>query len=126
MLTGQTIKSHHADIFTFLNGNLQTQANHCDTPAEALAGSLVYASTPEQAAQAMLRRPAILIVPYFMRESIDASTSVETCCFAASDISMAMARLLKYFDQKRFRFTQWGERHATAVIHPTAKIGTDV
>jgi UDP-3-O-[3-hydroxymyristoyl] glucosamine N-acyltransferase len=39
---------------------------------------------------------------------------------------MGMARLLRYFDQKRFRFTQWGERHVTAVIHPTAKIGADV
>ena len=126
MLTGQTIKAQHADVFTFLNGNLLTQANHCETPAEALAGSLVYASTPEQVAEAMLHRPAILIVPYCMRESIDTTSSVDTCCFAVSDISMGMARLLKYFDQKRFRFTQWGERHVTAVIHPTAKIGKDV
>ena len=34
MLTGQTIKTQHADVFTFLNGNLQTRANHCETPAE--------------------------------------------------------------------------------------------
>ena len=94
MLTGQTIKSQHADVFTFLNGNLQTQANHCETPADALAGSLVYANTPEQAAEAMLHQPAILIVPYFMRESIDTTSSVDTCCFAVSDISMGMARLL--------------------------------
>jgi UDP-3-O-[3-hydroxymyristoyl] glucosamine N-acyltransferase len=39
---------------------------------------------------------------------------------------MGMARLLKYFDQKRFRFTQWGERHATAVVHPSASIGKEV
>jgi UDP-3-O-[3-hydroxymyristoyl] glucosamine N-acyltransferase len=37
-----------------------------------------------------------------------------------------MARLLRYFDQKRLRFTQWGERHPTAVVHAQASIGADV
>jgi UDP-3-O-[3-hydroxymyristoyl] glucosamine N-acyltransferase len=39
---------------------------------------------------------------------------------------MAMAVLLKYFDRKCFRFTQWGERHPTAVVHPDAVIGEGV
>jgi UDP-3-O-[3-hydroxymyristoyl] glucosamine N-acyltransferase len=34
-----------------------------------------------------------------------------------------MAALLKYFDTKPERFSQWGERHSTAVVHPTATIG---
>ena len=36
---------------------------------------------------------------------------------------MGMAVLLKYFDTKVHRFTQWGERHPTAVVHPDAAIG---
>ena len=39
---------------------------------------------------------------------------------------MGMAVLLKYFDRKCYRFTQWGERHPTAVVHPDAVIGERV
>ena len=39
---------------------------------------------------------------------------------------MGMAVLLKYFDQKSMRFTQWGQRHPTAVVHADAQIGERV
>jgi len=123
MLTGQTIKSHHADVFTFVEGDLQTRASHCEIPEQALRGSLVYASTPEQAAEALLHRPAILIIASHLIESFDSVENPDTCCFSVSNIAMGMARLLKYFDQKRYRFTQWGERHPTALVHPEATIG---
>ena len=126
MLTGQTIQSHHADVFTFLKGNLQTPASHCAIPEEAMRGSLVYASTHEQAAEALLHDPAILIISSSLSESVASSENGDTCCFAVSSIPLGMARLLKYFDQKRSRFTQWGERHPTAVVHAEATIGEGV
>jgi UDP-3-O-[3-hydroxymyristoyl] glucosamine N-acyltransferase len=110
-------------VFTFLTGNLETRANHCDTPEHALGGSLVYASTPEQAAEALLHQPAILIIAAHFRGSFEAASHADTCCFSVCNISLGMARLLKYFDQKRCRFTQWGERHPTAVVHADASIG---
>ncbi|HWJ34414.1 MAG TPA: UDP-3-O-(3-hydroxymyristoyl)glucosamine N-acyltransferase [Steroidobacteraceae bacterium] len=125
MLTGQTIQNDHADVFTFLKGDLQAPASHCEIPGEALSGSLVYASTPEQAAEALVRRPAILIVSSHMNGSFD-SDKGDTCCFSVSCIAMGMARLLKYFDEKRNRFTQWGQRHPTAIVHAEATIGEDV
>jgi UDP-3-O-[3-hydroxymyristoyl] glucosamine N-acyltransferase len=39
---------------------------------------------------------------------------------------MAMSRLLRHFDHKRDRFTQWGERHVSAVVHESATIGVNV
>jgi UDP-3-O-[3-hydroxymyristoyl] glucosamine N-acyltransferase len=39
---------------------------------------------------------------------------------------MGMAILLKYFDRKSVRFTQWGQRHPTALVHADAKIGEGV
>jgi UDP-3-O-[3-hydroxymyristoyl] glucosamine N-acyltransferase len=39
---------------------------------------------------------------------------------------IGMATLLKYFDRKCVRFTQWGERHSTALVHPDAHVGSDV
>ncbi|MDB6086709.1 MAG: glucosamine N-acyltransferase [Gammaproteobacteria bacterium] len=126
MLTGEMIQSHHADLFTFLEGNLRTPASHCEIPEEALSGSLVYASTPEQAAEALLRGPAILILGAQVNACLESAKESGTCCFSVPCIAMGMARLLKYFDAKRDRFTQWGARHPTAVVHADATIGENV
>ncbi len=126
MLTGKTINSQHADVFTFLSGDLRKQASHCKIPEEALCGSLVYVSTPEQLAEALPRQPAIMILSSQMAGSFVAPPDCETCCFSVRNISMGMALLLQYFDKKPARFTQWGERHPTAVVHPEATIGADV
>lgn len=126
MLNGQTIKTDHGDVFTFLGGNLDLRADRCEIPGPELVGSLVYVSTPEQAAQAMLGRPSILIIAAKLCQDFDASRYGDACCFSVRDVAMGMARLLKYFDQKRGRFTQWGERHPTAVVHSDAVIGRGV
>jgi UDP-3-O-[3-hydroxymyristoyl] glucosamine N-acyltransferase len=126
MLTGQTIKNDHPDVFTFLGGNLQTRAQRCHVPEAALSDSLVYAGTAEQAAEALRHHPAILIVAKPLCGTLDAAGCGDTCCFSVPSLSMGMALLLKYFDGKRARFAQWGERHPTAVVHPEAFIGDGV
>ncbi len=126
MLTGQTIKNQHSDVFTFLSGDLLNPASHCEVPEDACTGSLVYASTREQMTEALQRRPAILIVASHMSGSVDPAVHPETCCFSVAHIPTGMAQLLKYFDLKRHRFTQWGERHPSAVVHPLARIGEEV
>jgi UDP-3-O-[3-hydroxymyristoyl] glucosamine N-acyltransferase len=126
MLTAQTIKNQHSDIFTFLHGNLDVGADHCHIPEEALLGSLVYVSDVLQLAEARRHKPAILIVPVNMIGSVSALIDTDSCCFSVTSISMGMAVLLKYFDRKCYRFKQWGERHPTAVVHPDARIGERV
>jgi UDP-3-O-[3-hydroxymyristoyl] glucosamine N-acyltransferase len=123
MLSAQTIKNQHSDVFTFLHGNLQTAASDCRVPEEALLGSLVYVSNEAQLVEARRHKPAIIIVSTKMSGCLDALMDADSCCFSVQSISMGMAVLLKYFDGKRHRFTQWGERHATAVVHPDAAIG---
>ena len=123
MLTAQTIKTQHSDIFTFLHGDLAIGASHVHIPEEALLGSLVYVSDAEQLAEARRHKPAILIVPAGMTCCVDALMDGDSCCFSVQNISMGMAVLLKYFDKKCFRFTQWGERHPTAVVHTDATLG---
>ncbi len=123
MLTAQTIKNQHSDIFTFLHGDLGLGASHCHIPAEALPSSLVYVSDPVQLAEARRHKPAILIVSARMSGCVDSLMDAHSCCFSVQSISMGMAVLLKYFDRKCFRFTQWGERHPTAVVHRDAVIG---
>src|ERR1700721_1341857 len=123
MLTAQTIQTHHSDTFTFLHGNLEIGASHCHIPEEALLGSLVYVSDAVQLAEARRHKPAILIVPAKMSDCVDALIDADSCCFSVQSISMGMAVLLKYFDQKCYRFTQWGERHPTAVVHSDAMVG---
>jgi UDP-3-O-[3-hydroxymyristoyl] glucosamine N-acyltransferase len=126
MLSARTIKSQHSDIFTFLHGDLENGANHCHIPEEALTGSLVYASDAAQLAEARRHKPAILIVPSKMTGCVNAVADGESCCFSVQSIPMGMAILLKYFDRKCQRFTQWGERHPTAVVHADARIGERV
>ena len=126
MLTAQTIKNQHSDIFTFLHGNLEVGASHCHIPEEALLGSLVYVSDALQLEEARRHKPAILIVPVKMIGCVSESVDADSCCFSVTSIPMGMAVLLKYFDRKCFRFKQWGERHPTAVVHPDAVIGERV
>jgi UDP-3-O-[3-hydroxymyristoyl] glucosamine N-acyltransferase len=126
MLTGLTIKSQHSDLFTFLSGDLLRSASHCEIAEEAVCGSLVYASTSDQLSEALKRQPAILILSSQLASSYCALLNSETCCFSVRDIPMGMAVLLKYFDKKSVRFTQWGERHPTAVVHTDATIGEGV
>ena len=125
MLTAQTIQDHHADIFTFLYGNLEAEADHCRVPDEVSRDSLVYVSDSAQLAEALGRGPAILIVPSHMASCIVTIANASYCCFEVKNISLGMAVLLKYFDVKRRRFSQWGERHETAVVHADAVVGKD-
>lgn len=125
MLAAQTIRNDHADLFTFLQGNLAACASHCRTPDETDAVSLVFVSRPEQLAEAIRLKAAIIIVHRKIAHLVQASGTT-ICCFAVVGIPTAMTVLLRYFDRKAERFTQWGVRHPTAVVHPSALLGENV
>jgi UDP-3-O-[3-hydroxymyristoyl] glucosamine N-acyltransferase len=126
MLSAENINNKHSDVFTYLHGRLDARAAHCHVPEEASPESLVYVSTAAQLTAARRHRPAILIATGKARDCLDAQADSASCCFAVQNVSMGMAVLLRYFDHKSFRFTQWGERHPTAVVHPDAVIGEGV
>jgi UDP-3-O-[3-hydroxymyristoyl] glucosamine N-acyltransferase len=126
MLSARAIKNHHSDIFTFLHGNLEIAALYCHIPEEAVAQSLVYVTDAAQLSEARRHKPAILIVHANVADRLCVFADADSCCFSVRNISMGMAILLKYFDSKAGRFTQWGERHPTAVVHEQAVIGAGV
>jgi UDP-3-O-[3-hydroxymyristoyl] glucosamine N-acyltransferase len=126
MLSAQAIKNHHSDIFTFLHGDLALAASHCHVPEEALRQSLVYVTDAAQLLEARRHKPAILIAHANIADLICAVADPDSCCFSVRNIGMGMAILLKYFDGKSHRFTQWGELHPTAVVHRDATIGKGV
>ncbi len=126
MLSARTIASEHADVFTFLAGDLAAAAAQCRQPEECCSTSLVYVSDAAQLELAARAGAAIVIVQRGLTGDAQAMTERLNCVFSAGSIPMGMAQLLKYFDGKRDRFTQWGERHATAVVHSTATIGANV
>ena len=117
MLKAQTIRSDHADVFSFLQGNLAACASGCHTPDETGHASLVFVSRPEQLAAAIRLKAAIIVVHRKIAQLVEDSGTM-SCCFAVSAIPTAMTVLLKYFDHKAERFTQWGTRHPTALVHP--------
>lgn len=150
MLKALRIADEHPDLFTYIAGDLQRDAVRCQPPDEATSESLVYASEPAQIQQALSRNVAILIVHRKLAGVLGglltgspgdstgeapggllavapaASQSAATCCFSTPGIPLAMAILLRYFDVKAQRFTQWGERHPTAVVHATAAVSANV
>lgn len=127
MLSARTIESDHADACTYLQGDLDAAAAQCNAPGAAGPASLVFASDLAQLATARANRAAILVVNRAMSVEVTADDgAVFGCCFVARDVPMAMARLLRHFDRKRERFVQWGQRHATAVVHESAIIGANV
>jgi len=126
MLHGHVVQARHADLLTYLHGDLDAVATDCRSPGDAGPDSLVFAGDTEQLAIARERHAAILVVPRAIAGQLDPQDGAFGCCFAVASVPMAMAVLLRHFDRKRERFTQWGERHPTAVVHVDAQLGTDV
>ncbi len=126
MLKAITIQTEHSAAFRFLQGDLEATATVCRKPEDACARSLVYVSDPEQLAQAMRQRAAILIMHEKVLDSASPIEGMAGCVFAVRAVPMAMATLFRYFDCKAARFTQWGGRHPTALVHEAAVIGRDV
>jgi UDP-3-O-[3-hydroxymyristoyl] glucosamine N-acyltransferase len=126
VLKAETIRNHHADMFTFVQGDLDATATVCHRPEETCPESLIYLSNPRQLEAVSSPDAAILILHEDLLPLIDANQAWRGCLFSVSEIPAAMAALLKYFDRKSERFAQWGERHPTAVVHATATIGTNV
>ena len=126
MLSGQTIKDDHADLFTFLQGDLGSRANQCQSPEDACCSSLVYVAEATQLDEANSHTPSICIVDAKIAHRVVDLIEPKSCFFSVRAIPMAMAVLLRYFDHKAERFAQWGERHPTALVHPSATIGEHV
>jgi UDP-3-O-[3-hydroxymyristoyl] glucosamine N-acyltransferase len=126
MLHAHTVLSRHPDLFTHLQGELDAVATTCRTPQDTSPDSLVFVSDASQLAIARQRGAAILVVQRNLADQLAPQEGTFGCCLAVSSVALGMAVLFKDFDRKRERFTQWGERHATAVVHPTAMIGTGV
>jgi UDP-3-O-[3-hydroxymyristoyl] glucosamine N-acyltransferase len=126
MLHARTLQADHADAMTYLQGDLDTGASHCRVPSESDSTSLVFASDAAQLQQARERGAAIMVVQRGLAAQLAATEPAFGCCFAAGSIPLGMAAALRYFDHKHERFSQWGERHATAVVHPSAVLGSGV
>jgi UDP-3-O-[3-hydroxymyristoyl] glucosamine N-acyltransferase len=126
VLRAETIRDEHSDLFTFVQGDIESIAKICHRPEETCPDSLVYLSNRKQLEAVSSPDAAILILHKDLLPEINVKRQWSGCLFSVPAIPAAMAALLKYFDEKPARFTQWGERHATAVVHPSAKIGENV
>ena len=126
MLSARAVADQPANQFLFIAGDLEAVAENCRLPQDATAGSLVFVSDLEQLAAVGASGAAIVIARRELNIASDAVPPSVRCLFAVASIPMAMATLLPTFDQKRARFSQWGTRHPTAVVHESAVIHEDV
>jgi UDP-3-O-[3-hydroxymyristoyl] glucosamine N-acyltransferase len=126
MLSAQHIRQHHSDLCVFTGGNVHAVASGCSSPEEVRVDGLVFVSDPAQLGCVQGQGAAIVVAHRSLTDAIGAGLDEGTCYFATASIGSAMAALLKYFDRKAERFTQWGQRHPTAVVHERAIIGANV
>lgn len=126
MLSAQTIRKEHAEVFTWLNGDMTRVATDCRVPADATVDSLVFVGDESQLASVAQHKPALVVVQAKLAARVAACADASSCCFSVRHIPMGMALLLKYFDEKSARFAQWGERHPTAIVHADAIVGRGV
>jgi UDP-3-O-[3-hydroxymyristoyl] glucosamine N-acyltransferase len=126
MLQARTLQSDHADVLTYLQGDLDAGASRCCVPQESDAASLVFASDEAQLQQARERGAAILVVQRSLAAQLAPDEPAFGACFAVGNVPLGMAAVLRHFDRKRERFSQWGERHETAVVHASATVGDGV
>jgi UDP-3-O-[3-hydroxymyristoyl] glucosamine N-acyltransferase len=126
MLTAQTINCRHADQFVFVRGDLSAIAANCHNPFDASTDSLAFASDSTQFETAVRNSPAILIIDRNLVPCANLLAELKSCIFSVASIPMSMSILLRYFETKRARFTQWGMHHPTALVHETAVIGKNV
>jgi hypothetical protein len=108
MLHAHTVQSRHADVCSYLQGDLDTAAANCHIPGDAGPDSLVFVTDVAQLEIARQRRAAILVVQRDIADQLAPNEAAFGCCFSVSSVPMGMAVLLKHFDRKRERFTQWG------------------
>ncbi|HEY2685156.1 MAG TPA: UDP-3-O-(3-hydroxymyristoyl)glucosamine N-acyltransferase [Steroidobacteraceae bacterium] len=125
MLTAKTIQDDHSRCFRYLRGDLNASATACHVPNEAQKQDLVLVSHPDQLSEAIRREASIIIVQEKLAPLVLGQES-PGCFFAVAVIPLAMAILFKYFDRKTERFTQWGTRHPTALVHPEAVVADGV
>jgi hypothetical protein len=121
MISGRTIQSQHADLFTFVCGDVDAVAMCCNVPEEASLESLVFATNAGHLVAARAHHPAILIVYGDAMAGVP-SDDFGSCYFSVVSISRGMATLLKYFDRKSDRFAQV-HHYPAAVAHSDAVVG---
>jgi UDP-3-O-[3-hydroxymyristoyl] glucosamine N-acyltransferase len=126
MLHARTLQTDNADVLTYLQGDRDSGASHCRVPTETDATTLVFVSDVAQLQQARERGAAILIVQRGLVAQLAATEPAFGCCFSVGNVPLGMAVVLRYFDRKHERFSQWGERHETAIVHAGAVLGTGV
>ncbi len=126
MLSARHIRQNHSDLCTFVHGNVDAVADRCRSPDDSCAHSLVFVGDTAQLDLVRLKGAAVVVVHGSLTDGVRALPQDAACVFAAASIPAAMAALLAYFDRKSERFSQWGERHPTAVVHETAHIGANV
>jgi UDP-3-O-[3-hydroxymyristoyl] glucosamine N-acyltransferase len=126
MLNARTIQSLHADVCTYLQGNPDAAADDCRAPGDASPASLVFVTDLEQLGVVRQRGAAILVLQRDIAGGLAPEEAAFGCCFTVSSVPMGMAVLLGHLDRKRERFTQWGDHHPTAVVHPDAVVGSGV
>lgn len=106
----------------FLSGAKSGAIKGISTPENIIKDSLVFISKPEHIDLCKKHQPLVVIATQNLQELLTQSFSFTL--FTVKDLKPAMGLLLPLFDDKIDRFPN--QIHPTAVVSPSAKIGSQV
>ncbi len=119
----EKIRNHHPELLLHVSGPLDVQFENVLPPALANGKSLCFCSDAGHYNDALKSSPAVLIVLQKTWPSFEAEfkkNNPNLLIFKTQNLSMAMAQVLSFLDQKSLRFHKG--HHPTAVISPTATV----
>ncbi len=109
----------YGSLLKCLQARDQLTAEKVVEPTNASPNTLIFASTPDQLKQALAGNPSILVLQEALTKL---PLDFPGALYSTPSASAAMALILPLFETKKQRF----ESHPSAIIDPTAKIGTGV
>ena len=117
------IKNSFPELFTEQLGQ-DSEIHRIYSVDDAQKGDLVFVSSKKFASRALKSPVSGVVTTKELAEQF--SNQDHLGILISNNVNLAHAALKQEFGDRKFIDDQWGERHPSAVIHPTAKIGSGV
>ncbi|MFZ4403028.1 MAG: UDP-3-O-(3-hydroxymyristoyl)glucosamine N-acyltransferase [Pseudobdellovibrionaceae bacterium] len=123
MISSALLKNNFTSLVTCIYSSKESAASFVLPAEHCKTDSLVFTQDEKKLQLALQNKASIIVInkDALAKISIDFS-QYESCIFQANNLQLAMAEIMILFDGKMNRFNQQSRIHASAVIHPTAKL----
>lgn len=123
MISTKDLLERFPELLSLARGQVTERPLHEAAPVETGSiGHLVFAGKQDQLSQALANKATAIVAAKALQ--LPEGELPHSTLFQTPNVGLAMAAILPLFEKQRS--PALNERHPTAAIHPTAKIGKDV